>query len=50
MGKGKEVWEEMGKGKTLLSRRGGQRKSLLGMEEREVGVRKWRMTRTVPLF
>jgi hypothetical protein len=30
----------MDKGKALLSRRGGQRKFLLGMEGREVGVRK----------
>jgi hypothetical protein len=40
----------MGKGKALLSRRGGQRKFPLGMEEREVGVRKCRMTGTVPCF
>jgi hypothetical protein len=42
--------EEMGKGKALLSRRGGQMIIQLGMEKREVGVRKWRMSGTVPLF
>jgi hypothetical protein len=29
------VWEEIGKGKALLSRRGGQRKLRLAMEERD---------------